>query len=106
LPTTRRGLGLWVVALPLDYTAPLHGLSVLGLGRSRTGEWTIEGGHLAERCQLVVIVVLGESILLTGATFADLDPSAGMVMAFVVAFAGSVGAGGSTSIAGLGSQAM
>jgi hypothetical protein len=53
-----------------------------------------------------VIVVLGESILLTGATFADLDPSAGMVMAFVVAFAGSVGAGGSTSIAGLGSQAM
>ena len=75
LPTTRRGPGLWVVALPLDYTAPLHGFSVPGLGRSRTEEWTIEGGHLAERCQLFVIVVLGESILLTGATFADLDPS-------------------------------
>jgi low temperature requirement protein LtrA len=31
-----------------------------------------------------------ESILLTGATFADLNPSAGTVTAFVVAFAGSV----------------
>jgi len=87
----RRGAG-WACGwwLPLDYTAPLHGLSVPGLGRSRTEEWTIEGGHLAERCQLVVIVVLGESILLTGATFADLDPSAGTVTAFVVAFAGIV----------------
>ena len=61
-----------------------------GFGRSRTEEWTIEGGHLAERCQLVVIVAGGESILLTGATFADLDPSAGTVTAFVVAFAGIV----------------
>jgi low temperature requirement protein LtrA len=64
-----------VVALPLDYTAPLHGSSVPGLGRSRTEEWTIEGRHLAEPCQPFVIVALGDSILLTGATFADLDPS-------------------------------
>jgi hypothetical protein len=74
-------------------------------GRSRTEEWTIEGGHLAERCQPVVIVALGESILLTGATFADLDSSAGTVTAFVVAFAAAWRCGGSTSIAGLGSQA-
>jgi low temperature requirement protein LtrA len=37
-----------------------------------------------------VIVVLGDSILLTGATFVDLDSSAVTVTAFVVAFAGSV----------------
>ncbi len=37
-----------------------------------------------------MIVVLGESILLTGATFADLDSSAVTVTAFVVASAGSV----------------
>jgi low temperature requirement protein LtrA len=71
----------------LDYTGALHGFSMAGLGRSRTEEWTIEGRHLAERYQPFVIVALGESILLTGATFADLDPSAGTVTAFVVAFA-------------------
>jgi hypothetical protein len=34
-----------------------------------------------------VVVALGESIQLIGATFADLDPSAGTVTAFVVASA-------------------
>jgi low temperature requirement protein LtrA len=53
-----RACGWW---LPLDYTAPLHGFSVPGLGRSRTEQWTIEGGHLAERCQPVVIVAPGAS---------------------------------------------
>jgi low temperature requirement protein LtrA len=36
-------------------------------------DWVIEGGHLAERCGLFVIIALGESILVTGATFADLE---------------------------------
>jgi low temperature requirement protein LtrA len=81
---------LWVAAVIVDYVAPVAGFAVPGLGRSRTTDWTITGGHLAERCQLFVIIALGESILVTGAGFSQLQPSAPVVAAFVVAFAGSV----------------
>src|SRR3712207_8736447 len=47
-----------------------------------------EGGHFAERCQLFVIIALGESILVTGTTFGEIEPSAPAVCAFVVAFLG------------------
>jgi low temperature requirement protein LtrA len=81
---------LWLLALAVDYSGPVVGYYVPGLGRSRTGEWTIEGGHFAERCQLFVIIALGESILVTGTTFAEIEVSAVAVLAFVVAFLGSV----------------
>jgi low temperature requirement protein LtrA len=81
---------LWLLALAVDYSGPVVGYYVPGLGRSRTGEWTIEGGHFAERCQLFVIIALGESILVTGTTFAEIEASAVAVLAFVVAFLGSV----------------
>jgi low temperature requirement protein LtrA len=61
-------LGLWAVALAIEYTGPAVGFFVPGLGRSETTDWAIEGGHLAERCGLFVIIALGESILVTGAT--------------------------------------
>lgn len=61
-------LALWTVAVLCEYVAPMFGFPVPGLGRSRTNDWTIEGGHLAERCQLFVIVALGETLLATGAT--------------------------------------
>jgi low temperature requirement protein LtrA len=60
------------------------------LGRSRTTDWTIAGSHLAERCQQFLIIALGESVLVTGATFCDLSWSAIRVAAFVVAFVGTV----------------
>src|SRR5918999_5066252 len=41
---------LWLLALAVDYSGPVVGYYIPGLGRSRTGEWTIEGGHFAERC--------------------------------------------------------
>jgi low temperature requirement protein LtrA len=81
---------LWLLALAVDYSGPVVGYYVPGLGRSRTEEWTIEGGHFAERCQLFVIIALGESILVTGTTFGEIEPSAPAVCAFVVAFLGSV----------------
>src|ERR687894_2911953 len=61
-----------------------------GLGSSRTEEWTIEGTHFAERCPLFIIIALGESILVTGTTFGEIEASAVTVCAFVVAFIGSV----------------
>jgi low temperature requirement protein LtrA len=81
---------VWLLALAVDYSGPVVGYYIPGLGRSRTGEWTIEGGHFAERCQLFVIIALGESILVTGTTFAEIEASALAVLAFVVAFVGSV----------------
>src|SRR3712207_5663533 len=60
---------VWLLALAVDYSGPVVGYYIPGLGRSRTEEWTIEGGHFAERCQLFVIIALGESILVTGTTF-------------------------------------
>jgi len=53
-------------------------------------DWTLAGGHLAERNQLVVLIALGESILAVGATFSALHASAPVVTAFVVGFAGTV----------------
>jgi low temperature requirement protein LtrA len=80
---------LWLLALLVDYAGPAARYRTPGLGRSRTEEWTIEGTHFAERCQLFVIIALGESILVTGTTFAEAEASAATVAAFGVAFVGS-----------------
>jgi low temperature requirement protein LtrA len=81
---------LWLAAVVVDLTAPACGFYAPGLGRSQTTDWTITGGHMAERCQLFIIIALGESLLVTGTSFGDLPLSAMTVAAFVVAFAGSV----------------
>jgi low temperature requirement protein LtrA len=70
-PQTR--LILWLAALTIDTLGPSLFFHVPGLGRSTLADWDVEGGHLAERCGLFVIIALGESILITGATFAGLD---------------------------------
>ena len=80
---------LWLLALGVDYSGPASGYRTPGMGRSRTEEWTIEGTHFAERCQLFVIIALGESILVTGTTFGESEVSAASVAAFGVAFLGS-----------------
>lgn len=84
-------LGFWAIAVLCEYVAPMIGFALPVLGRSATAEWTIAGGHLAERNQLFVMIALGESILATGASFSQsphLD--APTLIALFVAFAGSV----------------
>jgi len=85
-------LALWALAVLAEYVAPMIGFWLPGLGRSDTRrEWTIEGGHLAERCQLFVIVALGEAILITGATLSALPAwDAPVLIATLVAFVGSL----------------
>ena len=63
-----------------------------GLGRLDTRRLdSIDGGHFAERCQAFVLIALGESIVVTGATLAGMEsPGAAGVLALVVAFTGSV----------------
>ena len=82
-------LGLWIAALAIEYVAPSLGFWTPGLGRSTTADWDVEGGHLAERCGLFIIIALGESVLVTGATFAKLPWSPATVAAFATAFVGS-----------------
>lgn len=82
--------GLWLVALGIEYAGPAAGFRVPGLGRSLTSDWNVEGGHLAERCALFIIIALGESVLMTGATAASLPVTAVNLVAFVNAFLSSV----------------
>lgn len=83
-------LGWWAAAIATEYLMPAVGMWVPGLGRSTTADWTINGAHLAERCALFIIIALGESVLVTGATFAGLAWTVPTVAAFAVTFVGSV----------------
>lgn len=83
-------LGLWGAALFIEYLSPIAGFWVPRLGRSTTADWDVEGGHMAERCALFIIIALGESILVTGVSFTKLEWSLATLAAFAVAFVGSV----------------
>jgi low temperature requirement protein LtrA len=80
----------WVIALTLEIVGPILGYWVPVLGRSSTADWKIDGAHMAERFALFVIIALGESILVTGATAASAPANLPVICAFVVAFLGSV----------------
>ena len=77
---------LWGAALALDVIAPLVGYPTPGLGRSRTDDWDVDGAHFAERFQSFVIIALGESIVITGATASRRGLTAPSVLALAVAF--------------------
>lgn len=81
---------LWAIALAIEYMSPAVRFWIPGYGASTVEDWRIEGGHMAERCGLFVIVALGESIVVIGATFAELAWTAENLLAFVSAFAGSL----------------
>jgi low temperature requirement protein LtrA len=80
----------WIGAVAMDSLGPAFGFVTPGLGRSITRDWNISGEHLAERCKLFLIIALGESILVTGGTFGQLDITLVTLVTFVVAFLGSV----------------
>jgi len=80
----------WLAALAIEFGAPLIYYWVPGLGRSRTQDWDIDGNHMAERCALFVIIALGESLLVTGATFAELTWNTTNIIAFLAAVLGSI----------------
>ena len=84
---------LWLAAVAVDTLGGMVGFYTPGLGRSTTTEWTIEGGHLAERCQAFILIALGESVVIIGATLSGLLATTVTwpeVGAFVTAVVGSV----------------
>ncbi|MBC7985086.1 MAG: low temperature requirement protein A, partial [Sphingomonadaceae bacterium] len=82
---------LWGVAIAINYAAPMALFWIPGLGYSATTDFGLSsGGHMAERCALLIIIALGEGVLVTGATFAGMAWGWPAVAAFLTAFAGSV----------------
>jgi low temperature requirement protein LtrA len=77
---------LWAAALGIEYLSPAVRFWIPKYGASSVAEWYVEGGHLAERCAGFIIIALGESIVVTGATFADLRWTSEVVAAFLSAF--------------------
>jgi low temperature requirement protein LtrA len=77
---------LWLAALAVDYAAPLAVFWVPGRRRLDGSEWNVETSHFAERFQLFVIIALGETIVITGATTSQLDLDAARLAAFALAF--------------------
>ncbi|MRS98236.1 hypothetical protein GJQ57_06150 [Ralstonia pickettii] len=80
----------WIIALAIEWLGPSIGFYTPGLGRSTTNDWNVEGGHMAERCSLFIIIALGESVLVTGSTFAGLDWTAQNIAAMAMSFIGSL----------------
>ncbi|MBR1124447.1 low temperature requirement protein A [Bradyrhizobium lablabi] len=83
-------LYFWIAALAIEYLSAAARFWTPGLGFSSVEAWRVEGGHMAERCSLFVIIALGESIVVTGSTFAELTWSAQNIAAFVSALVGSI----------------
>jgi low temperature requirement protein LtrA len=82
-------IALWLGALTIDYGAPLVLYWLPRRPRLAGATWDVETAHFAERFQLFMIIALGESIVITGATTAELDLDTARVVAFGVAFLGT-----------------
>ena len=77
---------LWLVALAIDYSGPIALYWVPGKPRLSASTWEVGSAHFAERFQLFVIIALGESIVITGATTASRALDTATVFAFALAF--------------------
>jgi low temperature requirement protein LtrA len=80
---------LWLAALAVDYGAPLVLFWVPGRPRLEAATWDVGTEHFAERFGLFIILALGESIVLTGATTSESDLTPATILAFVMAFLAS-----------------
>ena len=80
---------LWLAALAIDYSAPMCIYWIPGRPPMSSSSWDVEASHFAERFQLFMIIALGESIVITGATTAELHLGPARVTAFALAFAGT-----------------
>ena len=79
-------LVLWIPALALELAAPAAGYWLPGRGRTATSDYDIEGAHFVERCQTFILIALGESIVVTGATASAAGLTSTVVLCLIVAF--------------------
>jgi low temperature requirement protein LtrA len=83
-------LWLWLAAVTLWTIGPVVYFAVPGLGRARAEDWNVNPGHLSERCGLFIILALGESILVMGATFSRIEWDSGVLSGLAIALAATV----------------
>jgi low temperature requirement protein LtrA len=83
-------LALWAVALGIEYLSPAVRFWIPKYGASSIEDWAVEGRHMAERCALFIILAFGETIVVTGATFAELVWTIETLGAFASSFVGAV----------------
>jgi len=77
---------LWLIALAIDYAGPLALFWVPGRPFIGEAAWEVTTTHFSERFALFIIIALGESIVLTGATISGVDLDAPTLAAFATAF--------------------
>jgi low temperature requirement protein LtrA len=82
---------VWALVVVLDLFSAGVGFYVPGLGRTATMEWNVDGNHAAERIQAFVMIALGESIVIIGASLAALrDLNLADLVAYLLAFVTTV----------------
>jgi low temperature requirement protein LtrA len=77
---------LWLIALAIDYGAPLALYWIPGRPFIGESAWEVSTAHFSERFALFVIIALGESIVITGATISGAELDAPILAAFATAF--------------------
>src|SRR4051794_5892937 len=77
---------LWLIALGIDYCAPLVLFWIPRRPFVGEAAWQVGTAHFSERFALFVIIALGESIVITGATVSGVDLDAAILAAFATAF--------------------
>ncbi|KQY46162.1 low temperature requirement protein A [Cellulomonas sp. Root137] len=81
---------LWITAALIDVVGPRALFWVPFMGPTDPTTWSVRGSHMAERVALFLIISLGESIIVTGTAFAELELDATTLLAFLAAFASTV----------------
>ncbi len=83
-PDTR--LWIWLGGAAIDVAAPALNFWLPGAGGTPMSDWTLAGAHLAERCQLLLMIAFGETLLRVGESFTGSDIGARTDITFVVGF--------------------
>src|SRR4051794_12771294 len=77
---------LWLIALAIDYSGPVALFWIPGRPFVGEAAWQVSTAHFSERFGLFIIIALGESIVVTGATVSGVDLDAPILTAFATAF--------------------
>lgn len=77
---------VWAAAAAIDTLAPALGFRLPRAGARPMSNWRVAGGHLAERCQLLLMIAFGESFMRLGEAWAGRHGTVGSDAAFVVGF--------------------
>ncbi len=77
---------IWLAAALIDISAPLHGFWLPRAGATPMRDWSLAGAHLAERCELLLMIANGETVLRLGESFAEAHEHPNVAVAFVLGF--------------------